>query len=72
MSWRGRRGGGWFGAGVLIAVGVIGLVANFDLIPREYLDQVWKLWPLIPLALGVMILFRRRDWYDSTHDSTGH
>ena len=72
MSWRGRRGSGWFGAAVLIAVGVIGLVANFDLIPREYLDQLWKLWPLFPLALGLMILFRRRDWPDGPHDTTAH
>jgi hypothetical protein len=44
---------------VLIAVGVVGLVANFNLIPREYLDQAWKLWPLIPLGIGVAILLRR-------------
>jgi hypothetical protein len=45
---------------VPIAVGIVGLVANFDLIPREYLDQAWKLWPLIPLGTGVAILLRRR------------
>jgi cadmium resistance protein CadD (predicted permease) len=56
-----RMRGRWFGAFVLIAVGVVGLVANFDLIPREMLDQIWKLWPLIPLAIGIdLLLFRRR------------
>jgi hypothetical protein len=60
MIWRDRRGRNWFGALVLIAVGVIGLVSNFNLVPRELLDQAWKLWPVIPLAIGVMILMRRR------------
>jgi hypothetical protein len=55
-----RSGRNWFGALVLIAVGVVGLVANFNLIPHEYLDQAWKLWPIIPLGIGVAILLRRR------------
>jgi hypothetical protein len=62
MSYRGRRYSGWFGAFVLIAVGVIGLLDNFDIVPREVLHQLWKLWPLIPLAIGVNILFRPRYW----------
>jgi|HubBroStandDraft_6_1064221.scaffolds.fasta_scaffold176700_2 hypothetical protein len=60
MRWRERRQGHWFGAAVLIAVGVIGLLANFDLLPRDILDQLWKLWPVIPLAIGIGILARRR------------
>ena len=65
MRWRERRQGHWFGAAVLIAVGVIGLLANFNLLPRDILDQLWKLWPLIPLAIGIGILARRRQ-YDET------
>ena len=57
-----RRHPGWIGAFILIAVGVIGLVANFDLVPREMLDQIWKLWPLIPLAIGISILLRPRHY----------
>lgn len=60
MSWSGRRRGGMFAAAVLIAVGVIGLLANFDLLPRDIFNQIWKLWPIIPLAIGVDILMRRR------------
>ena len=60
MRWRERRQGHWFGAAVLIAVGVIGLLANFNLLPRDILDQLWKLWPLIPLVIGIGILARRR------------
>ena len=56
MSWPYRRRGSWFGAAVLIAVGVIGLMANFNLVSHELLRQIWKLWPLIPLAIGINIL----------------
>jgi len=45
---------------VLILVGVIGLLANFGLVDREILRQLWKLWPLIPLAIGIGILMRQR------------
>lgn len=64
MRWRERRQGHWFGAAVLIAVGVIGLLENFHLLPRDILDQLWKLWPLIPLAIGISILARRRQYDD--------
>ena len=59
MSWQYRRRGNWIGATILIAVGVIGLLANFDLVSAALLRQVWKLWPLIPLALGISILVGR-------------
>ena len=55
-----RRGRNGFGPAILIAIGIIGLAANFDLVPREYLEQLWKLWPLIPLAIGIGILLARR------------
>ncbi|MGH8738598.1 MAG: LiaI-LiaF-like domain-containing protein [Burkholderiales bacterium] len=58
MSRHGR--GGRFGAMVLILVGVIGLLANFGLVEKEVLRQLWKLWPLIPLAIGIGILLRPR------------
>jgi len=58
MSRHGR--GGHFGALVLILVGVVGLLANFGLIDRQTLHQLWKLWPLIPLAIGIGILMRPR------------
>jgi LiaI-LiaF-like transmembrane region len=57
MSRYGR--GGRFGAMVLILVGVVGLLANFGLVDKETLRQLWKLWPLIPLAIGVGMLMRR-------------
>ena len=65
MSWRNGRDGRWFGAAVLIAVGIIGLGVNFDLIPRDILSQLWKLWPAIPLAIGLSILVRRQRYLDA-------
>jgi len=59
MSRYGNRQGHWIGAAVLIAVGVIGLLANFGMVDREMLHQLWKLWPLIPLVIGISILMRR-------------
>jgi putative Mn2+ efflux pump MntP len=60
MSAQGRPHRAWIGAVILIAVGVIGLISNFDLVPREMLREIWKLWPLIPLAIGVSLLMRPR------------
>ncbi len=72
MSARSRRERNWFGAAVLIAVGVIGLAANFDLVSREYLDQLWKLWPIIPLVIGLGILMRPRKADDDQKDTGEH
>jgi cadmium resistance protein CadD (predicted permease) len=65
MYWQERRRrGNWFGAIVLVAVGVIGLLANFDILPHDWLEQLWKLWPVIPLLIGVGILLRRREGHE--------
>ncbi len=69
---RDRTRRSWFGAAVLIAVGVIGLIANFDLVPREMLQQIWKLWPLIPLILGLAILVRRGSYANDRNEPGTH
>lgn len=60
MAWEYRYRRGWTGAAILIAVGVIGLAANFNLLPPNIFRELWKLWPLIPLAIGLSILMGRR------------
>lgn len=65
MSVRYGRREAWFGATVLIAVGIIGLGVNFDLIPRDLFSQLWKLWPVIPLVLGINLLLRRQRSLDA-------
>jgi hypothetical protein len=66
MRWQRRRN--WFGAVILITVGVIGLAANFNLVSDEMLRQFWKLWPLIPLAIGVRVLLGRSYYWDVPRD----
>jgi putative Mn2+ efflux pump MntP len=72
MSWGYRRRSGWLGAAILIAVGVIGLLANFNIVSAEMLRQFWKLWPIIPLAIGVSILFGRNRYRIDHPGDPGH
>lgn len=64
MSARGRREGRWIGATILVGIGVLGLAINFNLIPANFIDQLWKLWPVIPLLLGISLFMRRRHAFD--------
>jgi hypothetical protein len=43
-----------------LATGVIGLIANFDVVPAQLLAQSWKLWPLIPLGIGAVAMLQAR------------
>ncbi len=55
MSRNGMRHGGYFIAVLLIVIGVIFLLANF------FAWLSWKyLWPLILIAIGLLIIFGRR------------
>lgn len=42
---------------ILIAIGLLFLANNFNLFSWGYL---WRLWPLILVAVGVTLLFPRR------------
>jgi hypothetical protein len=44
-----------WGGMALVAVGVVFLLDNFDLVT---FDQVQKLWPVIPMAIGVLLIRR--------------
>jgi hypothetical protein len=68
MAWEYRYRRGLTGAFILIAVGVIGLAANFNLLPPDVFRQIWKLWPLIPLAIGLSILTGRRRYLDARNE----
>jgi hypothetical protein len=45
---------------VLIGVGVIWLLANFNLIPQLNFAALLRLWPLLLIAIGLDIIFGRR------------
>ena len=43
MAWEYRYRRGWTGVVILIAVGVIGLLANIDLLPPHLLREIRKI-----------------------------
>lgn len=45
---------------LLITAGVIFLLNNLDVLPWSIWSQLWKLWPLILILLGLEILLGRR------------
>lgn len=69
IAW--TREGKLIAAVIWVAVGAIGLIANFNLLPPDWLAQSWKLWPLIPIAMGIGALLnaeRRNGWLAQQHD----
>jgi len=53
-----------------IAVGLVFLSINFNLIWPELLAQLWRLWPLIPLAVGVATLLSIGRWPSTAKDNS--
>jgi hypothetical protein len=43
---------------LIIFVGVCLLMVNFDLMSPESFEQIWRLWPIILIALGLSIMAR--------------
>jgi len=60
LTW--TREGRMIAALCWIAVGLVFLPINFNLVRPELLAQLWKLWPLIPLAVGVTTLLSIGPW----------
>jgi len=50
----------YFGPILLIAVGVLFLGSNLNLIPGSEWGVIWKLWPLLLIVAGLDDLFRRK------------
>lgn len=58
MSRRGRRNrdhGGFVPGLIMIAVGVVFLFERFDMISTR---QIWRLWPMLIIAIGLLKLLR--------------
>ncbi|TAK23903.1 MAG: hypothetical protein EPO26_07475 [Chloroflexota bacterium] len=55
-----RRRGGLVWPLILIAVGAIFLLQNFGILAPNAWHQVWRLWPLVLVLIGIEILFRGR------------
>jgi len=50
----------WIPAIILIGVGVVFLLDNLNILP---VDQVFKFWPLLLIALGLFLLVDRTAWH---------
>jgi hypothetical protein len=63
-EWRGHHhtGGNGVLAIILVALGAVFLLRNFDLLPPETLQNIWKLWPLALIIWGIQLLFGRT-WF---------
>ena len=58
-EWQCRTGGQWFGGVVVVAVGVILLLNNLNIIEARTIFRVW-FWPLAIIGFGIVQLLRRR------------
>ncbi len=50
----------WIPAIILIGVGVVFLLDNLNILP---VDQIFKFWPLLLIALGLFLLVDRTAWH---------
>jgi hypothetical protein len=55
-----RRRGGFVWPLVLISLGAIFLLNNFNVLSWDVWDLIWRLWPVLLIAIGLDILFGRR------------
>jgi hypothetical protein len=55
-----RRRSGFVGPLILITLGVIFLLSNLGLLNWNVWDLIWRLWPVLLIAIGLDLLFGRR------------
>jgi hypothetical protein len=55
-----RRHGGFVWPLILISAGVIFLLNNMNLLSWSVWDSLWRMWPVLLIAIGLDILFGRR------------
>jgi hypothetical protein len=55
-----RRRGGFVWPLILITAGVIFLLSNLGVLSWDIWDLLWRLWPVLLIAIGLDILFGRR------------
>lgn len=57
---RSRRRGGFVWPLILITLGVMFLLSNLGMVNWNVWDAIWRLWPVLLVAIGLDILFGRR------------
>ena len=46
---------------ILIVLGILFLLSNFHILPERIWADVWRMWPLILILIGLRMLARRGD-----------
>jgi hypothetical protein len=62
---RDRRGGGLVGPMILIGLGVVFLLNNLGLLAWSVWDVIFRLWPILLIAVGLDVLIGRRSIWGS-------
>jgi hypothetical protein len=64
QQWKGRsrrHGGSIVGPVILIGAGIVFLLNNMDVLPWSIWNQVWRLWPIVLIAIGLDLVIGRRN-----------
>jgi len=64
QQWKGRarrHGGSIVGPVILIGAGIVFLLNNLDVLPWSIWNQVWRLWPIVLIAIGLDLIIGRRN-----------
>lgn len=56
-----EKSGNIVGAIILISLGVLFSLNNFDIIPWSIWGELWKLWPIALIIPGITLLFQSND-----------
>jgi hypothetical protein len=57
-----HRGGNGVLSIILVGLGAIFLLRNFDLLPPDIWENIWNFWPLILIIWGIQLLFGK-SWF---------
>lgn len=52
----------YLGPVIIIAVGILFLFSNFGIVPWTLWAQIWRLWPIILILIGIEMMFGRSRW----------
>lgn len=57
-EWRRYHHGNVFLALILVFIGAIFLLNNFNILPWSIWNSLWKFWPVILIAWGLQVIFK--------------
>jgi hypothetical protein len=51
-----KRSGDFFGAAIIILIGLVLLLNNFGVLPWSVWTQLWRFWPVLLIVAGIQML----------------